>query len=260
MVRAIVITSGKGGVGKTTVTANIGAALALRERKVALIDTDIGLRNLDVVMGLENRVVYHLLDVVKGTCHLDQALVRDKRLQKLYMLAASQHHLKEDLRQEDIKEVVQRLAEDGFDYVLLDSPAGIETGFRNAASAASEAIVVTNPEVSAIRDADRVIGLLSSMSVPCKLVLNRYDRSRARTGRMLESEDVKEILGVELLGVVPEDRDVLGASNVGVPVAIDGKGGAKKAFTLIAGRIEGEQTEDTTEGKGIWNRIKELLS
>ncbi len=260
MARAIVVTSGKGGVGKTTVTANIGAALALRERKVALIDTDIGLRNLDVVMGLENRVVYHLLDVVKGTCHLDQALVRDKRLQGLYMLAASQHHLKEDLRQEDIKEVVRKLSEDGFDYVLLDSPAGIEAGFRNAASAASEAIVVTNPEVSAIRDADRVIGLLSSMGVPCKLVLNRYDRSQARTGRMLESEDVKEILGVELLGIVPEDREVLGASNVGVPVSLNGKGRAKKAFALIAGRIEGEQTEDTTEGKGIWNRIKELLS
>mgnify|MGYP005811904047 CR=1 FL=1 len=260
MARAIVITSGKGGVGKTTVTANIGAALALRERKVALIDTDIGLRNLDVVMGLENRVVYHLLDVIKGACRLDQALVRDKRLQGLYMLAASQHHLKEDLKKEDIKDVVQKLEEDGFDYVLLDSPAGIETGFRNAASPATEAIIVTNPEVSAIRDADRVIGLLGSIGVPCKLVLNRYNRSQAKTGRMLESEDVKEILGVELLGIVPEDRDVLGASNVGIPVVLNGKGGAKKAFDLIAARIEGEQLEDSTDGKGIWNRIKELLS
>lgn len=258
MARAIVITSGKGGVGKTTVTANLGAALALRGRKVALIDTDIGLRNLDVVMGLENRVVYHLLNVIKEECRLDQALVRDKRLKGLFLLAASQHHLKEDIRKEEIQGIVKKLADDGFDYVLLDSPAGIEAGFRNASAGADEAIIVTNPEVSAIRDADRVIGLLGTNGIACKLVLNRYNRSLAKSGRMLASEDVKEILGVELLGIIPEDRDVLGASNVGIPVALNGKGPAKEAFATIAARIEGEEPKEQ-EG-GIWNRIKELLS
>jgi septum site-determining protein MinD len=175
------------------------------------------------------------------------------------LLAASQYHLKEDLHKEEIQGLVKKLTDDGFDYVLLDSPAGIEAGFRNASAGADEAIIVTNPEVSAIRDADRVIGLLGAHGIPCKLVLNRYNKSLIKSGRMLASEDVIEILGVELLGIIPEDRDVLGASNVGIPVALNGRGPAKEAFAKIAASIEGEEPKETQEG-GIWNRIKELLS
>jgi len=260
MAKCMLITSGKGGVGKTTLTANVGAALALRGKNVVLIDTDIGLRNLDVVMGLENRIVYNLIDVIKKNCKLEQALIKDKRIKNLQLLAASQQNLKEDMKDYELREVVDSVLDLDVDYCLLDCPAGIEIGFMNAAKAAKEAIVVTQPEVSAIRDADRVVGLLSSMEVSSSLVINKYDRRMAKSGRMLDYLDVKDILGIDLIGVIPEDREVLGASNIGLPIVLNGKGNAKKEFEMIAARIDGEPMDDKLHQGNIWGKIKEFLS
>ena len=242
--RAIVVTSGKGGVGKTTTTANVGAALARQGEKVCVIDTDVGLRNLDVVMGLEGRVVFDLIDVFEGRCRLRQALVKDKRVDTLHLLPASQTNDKSALSEDRMKETVRRLTdEEGFDRVLIDSPAGIESGFQTAASAADGALVVVNPEVSSVRDADRIIGLLEAREISdVRLVVNRIRPEMVKRGDMLEVEDVLEILGVKLIGIVPEDERILVSTNVGSPAALDEstRNGAGGAFRDIAKRVRGE--------------------
>ena len=237
--RVIVITSGKGGVGKTTTTANIGAALADKGHKVLLIDTDIGLRNLDVVMGLENRIVYDLIDVIEGRCRISQALIKDKRCQNLVLLPAAQIRDKNDVSTEQMKELIFSL-KDSFDYILIDCPAGIEQGFKNAIAAADEAIVVTTPEVSATRDADRIIGLLEAAGIKNpRLVINRLRIDMVKDKNMLSVEDILDILAVKLLGVVPDDENVVISTNKGEPLVYKGDSLAAKAFKNIASRIEG---------------------
>ena len=243
--KAIVVTSGKGGVGKTTTTANVGAALARLGEKVCVIDTDVGLRNLDVVMGLEGRVVYDLIDVFEGRCKLRQAVIRDKRVESLHLLAASQTRDKSALSESRMKETVTALLEkEGFDRVLIDSPAGIESGFQTAASAATGALVVVNPEVSSVRDADRIIGLLEAREIgEVRLIINRLRPEMIKRGDMLEVSDVLEILGVKLIGIVPEDEKILISTNIGNPASLDdtSKLGAGTAFRDIAKRILGEE-------------------
>ena len=237
--RVIVITSGKGGVGKTTTTANIGAALADKGHKVLLIDTDIGLRNLDVVMGLENRIVYDLIDVIEGRCRVSQALIKDKRCPNLVLLPAAQIRDKNDVNTDQMKELIYSLKE-SFDYILIDCPAGIEQGFKNAIAAADEAIVVTTPEVSATRDADRIIGLLEAAGIKNpRLVINRLRIDMVKDKNMLGVEDILEILAVKLLGVVPDDETVVISTNKGEPLVYKGDSLAAKAFKNIASRIEG---------------------
>jgi septum site-determining protein MinD len=242
--KSIVVTSGKGGVGKTTTTANVGAALAQLGEKVVVIDTDVGLRNLDVVMGLEGRVVYDLIDVFEGRCKLKQALIRDKRVENLYLLAASQTRDKSALSEERMKETVERLlTEENFDRILIDSPAGIESGFQTAASAAEGALVVVNPEVSSVRDADRIIGLLEARGITeVRAVINRLRPEMVKRGDMLEVDDVLEILGIKLIGIVPEDEKIIISTNVGNPISLDTtKTGAGDAFRSIARRLKGEE-------------------
>lgn len=243
--KSIVVTSGKGGVGKTTTTANVGAALASLGERICVIDTDVGLRNLDVVMGLEGRVVYDIIDVFEGRCKLKQALIRDKRVENLHLLAASQTRDKGALSVERMQEIVrQLLEEEGFDRVLIDSPAGIEMGFQTAASAADGALVVVNPEVSSVRDADRIIGLLESSSIEeVRLIVNRLRPEMVKRGDMLEVNDVLEILGVKLIGIVPEDEQILVSTNLGSPASLDtgNRSSAGTAFRNIARRIRGEE-------------------
>ena len=237
--RVIVITSGKGGVGKTTTTANIGAALADKGHKVLLIDTDIGLRNLDVVMGLENRIVYDLIDVIEGRCRVSQALIKDKRCPNLVLLPAAQIRDKNDVSTDQMKELIFSLKE-SFDYILIDCPAGIEQGFKNAIVAADEAIVVTTPEVSATRDADRIIGLLEAAGIKSpRIVVNRLRIDMVKDKNMLSVEDILDILAVKLLGVVPDDETVVISTNKGEPLVYKGDSLAAKAFKNIASRIEG---------------------
>lgn len=242
--KAIVITSGKGGVGKTTTTANVGAAAAQLGDKVVVIDTDVGLRNLDVVMGLEGRVVFDLIDVFEGKCRLKQALIRDKRVDNLYLLAASQTRDKTALSEEHMQETVrQLLEEEAFDRVFIDSPAGIETGFQTAASAATGAIVVVNPEVSSVRDADRIIGLLEARGIEeVKLIVNRIRPEMVKRGDMLEVNDILEILGVKLIGIIPEDEKILISTNIGNPASLSDthKQSAGSAFRDVAKRMRGE--------------------
>ena len=239
--RVIVITSGKGGVGKTTTTANIGAALADKGHKVLLIDTDIGLRNLDVVMGLENRIVYDLIDVIEGRCRVSQALIKDKRCPNLVLLPAAQIRDKNDVNTDQMKELIFSLKE-SFDYILIDCPAGIEQGFKNAIAAADEAIVVTTPEVSATRDADRIIGLLEAAGIKNpKIVVNRLRIDMVKEKNMLSVEDILDILAVKLLGVVPDDETVVISTNKGEPLVYKGDSLAAKAFKNIASRIEGTE-------------------
>jgi septum site-determining protein MinD len=234
------ITSGKGGVGKTTTTANLAAALALGGKKVVCIDGDIGLRNLDVVLGLENRIVYDLVDVVEGRCRLRQAMIRDKRLPELYLIPAAQTRDKSAVSPSDMVRLCDDLRQE-FDWVLIDSPAGIERGFRNAVAPADMVIVVTNPEVSAVRDADRIIGLIEAEEKgPARLIINRLNPQLVKRGDMLTADDVLELLAVELLGIVPEDETVVIGSNRGSPVSLDGKSKAGEAFQNIARRMNGE--------------------
>ena len=239
--RVIVITSGKGGVGKTTTTANIGAALADKGHKVLLIDTDIGLRNLDVVMGLENRIVYDLIDVIEGRCRVSQALIKDKRCPNLVLLPAAQIRDKNDVNTDQMKELIYSL-KDSFDYILIDCPAGIEQGFKNAIAAADEAVVVTTPEVSATRDADRIIGLLEAAGIKSpRIVVNRLRIDMVKDKNMLSVEDILDILAVKLLGVVPDDETVVISTNKGEPLVYKGDSLAAKAFKNIASRIEGTE-------------------
>ncbi|HMD03238.1 MAG TPA: septum site-determining protein MinD [Candidatus Baltobacteraceae bacterium] len=236
--RAIVVTSGKGGVGKTTTTANLGAALAERGRNVALVDADVGLRNLDVVLGLESRVRFHLLDVLEGKVELDAALVRDKRNERLYLLAAAQSREKEDVDTALMKALIERLRE-RFDFVLIDCPAGIEMGFKNAVAGAGHAIVVCTPEVSAVRDADRVVGLLPPEWRP-ELIVNRLRPELVRKGKMLSVEDVNDILRLPLLGVIADEPGLIVASNRGEPLAFDPASATGAAYRAIAAKLEGE--------------------
>jgi len=259
--RVIVITSGKGGVGKTTTTANIGASLAEKGHKVLLIDTDIGLRNLDVVMGLENRIVYDLIDVIEGRCRISQALIKDKRCQNLVLLPAAQIRDKNDVNVDQMKELISSL-KDSFDYILIDCPAGIEQGFKNAIAAANEAVVVTTPEVSATRDADRIIGLLEAAGIKNpRLVINRLRIDMVKDKNMLSVEDILDILAVKLLGVVPDDENVVISTNKGEPLVYKGDSLAAKAFKNIASRIEGVEVPllDLDIKMSILEKIKFVL-
>jgi septum site-determining protein MinD len=234
------ITSGKGGVGKTTTTANLAVALAMTGKKVVCIDGDIGLRNLDVVLGLENRIVYDLVDVVEGRCRLRQAMIRDKRLPDLYLIPAAQTRDKNAVSPSDMVRLCDELRNE-FDWVLIDSPAGIERGFRNALAPSDTVIVVTNPEVSAVRDADRIIGLVEAEEKgPARLIINRLNPNMTKRGDMLTADDVLELLAIELIGIVPEDENVIMSSNRGQPVAMDNKSRAGEAFHNIARRLNGE--------------------
>lgn len=262
MENVIVITSGKGGVGKTTTTANLGTGLALAGKKVVLVDTDIGLRNLDVVLGLENRIVYDLVDVVEGTCKLKQALIKDKRYDGLCLLPAAQTRNKMAVSPEQMQKLIADLEKD-FDYVLIDCPAGIERGFKNAVAGAKSAIVVTVPEVSSVRDADRIIGLLSASGVDdVKLLINRLRPELVRKGDMLAIDDTLEILGVDLIGVIPEDERIFRSSNLGEPAVTDRSSMAGQAYTNVTKRVMGEDVPmlDLEQGTGFLGRLRKLFS
>ncbi|MFA7095784.1 MAG: septum site-determining protein MinD [Gammaproteobacteria bacterium] len=266
MARTIVVTSGKGGVGKTTTSAAFGTGLALRGYKTVIIDFDVGLRNLDLIMGCERRVVYDFVNVINNEANLNQALIKDKRLDKLFVLPASQTRDKDALTQEGVGRVLEELKE-GFDYIVCDSPAGIERGAFMAMYYADEAIVVTNPEVSSVRDSDRVLGILASKSrraergedpVKEHLLLTRYSPQRVVAGEMLSVDDVKEILGIQLLGVIPESQAVLQASNAGVPVILDEKSDAAQAYSDAVARFLGEDLPHrflNVEKKGLLKRL-----
>ena len=249
MGEVIVVTSGKGGVGKTTTTANLGSALALRGKKVVLIDTDIGLRNLDVVMGLENRIVYDIVDVVEEKCKLKQALIKDKRFKDLFLLPAAQTRDKSAVNEEQMKELTEKLKEE-FYYIIIDCPAGIEQGFKNAIAGANRAIVVTTAEISAIRDADRIVGLLEASEIKNpELVVNRLRPAMVRKGEMMDVEDIVDLLSIDLIGVVPDDEYIITQTNKGEPVVSNHKAPSGKAYIEIARRILGENIEVTIPGR-----------
>jgi len=263
--KVIVITSGKGGVGKTTTTANLGSALALLGNKVVVIDADIGLRNLDVVMGLENRIVYDLVDVIEGVCKLKQALIKDKRFENLCLLPAAQTRDKTAVSPEQMKDMTNELRKQ-FDFVLVDSPAGIERGFKNAIAGADHAIVVTTPEVSAVRDADRIIGMVEAAEIEDPtLIINRIKPHMVEKGDMMQVEDVLEILAISLLGIIPDDESIVTTSNRGEPAVLDKNSLAGRAYQNIALRIMGEEVplmDIKREPKGLrrwFSQIKNAL-
>jgi septum site-determining protein MinD len=266
LTEVIVVTSGKGGVGKTTSSASLACGLAKRGKKVAVIDFDVGLRNLDLIMGCERRVVYDFVNVVNGEATLKQALIRDKRFDKLHILAASQTRDKDALSKEGVERVIDELKRDGFDYILCDSPAGIEKGAQLALYFADRAIVVVNPEVSSVRDSDRILGILQSKSrraetgkqVREHMLITRYSPERVEKGDMMSMADVKEILGIEILGVIPESTGVLAASNQGVPVVLDEKSEAGQAYEDAVARFLGESRPlrfVTAEKKGFFSKL-----
>ena len=249
MGEVIVITSGKGGVGKTTTTANLGSALAMRGKKVVLLDTDIGLRNLDLVMGLEHRIVYDIVDVIEGKCKLRQALIKDKRFTDLFLLPAAQTRDKDAINEDEMIRLTQRLKEE-FDYIIVDCPAGIEQGFKNAISGADRAIVVTNAEISSIRDADRIIGLLEASNIRNpELIINRIRPDMVKRGEMMDVEDILDLLSIDLIGVVPEDENIITQTNKGEPAVANKKAASGKAYIEIARRILGENVEITIPGR-----------
>ena len=256
MSEVIVITSGKGGVGKTTTTANIGTGLAQLNKKVVMIDTDIGLRNLDVVMGLENRIVYNLVDVVEGKCRIRQALIKDKKYPELCLLPSAQTRDKDAVTPEQMVELINELREE-FDYILLDCPAGIEQGFKNAIAAADRALIVTTPEVSAIRDADRIIGLLEANGFKqMDLVINRLRMDMVRRGDMMSADDVVDILAIPLIGIIPDDENVVIATNQGEPlVGTDTPAG--KAYFNVVERLRGREIPflDFEKGVSFWTKV-----
>lgn len=239
--QVITITSGKGGVGKTTTVANLSAALATQGKKVVAIDADIGLRNLDVVMGLENRIVYDLVNVVEGTCRLRQAMIRDKRLPELYLIPAAQSRDKTSVTPGDMIELINELREE-FDYVLIDSPAGIEQGFKNAVAPADRILIVTTPEVSAVRDADRIIGLVEAEEKgPPDLIVNRLRMDMVKRGDMLHTDDVIDVLAINLVGIVPDDEKIIISTNQGRPIVMENGSTAGQAFRNIAMRLTGQE-------------------
>ena len=261
MSKVIVVTSGKGGVGKTTTTANVGAGLAALGHKVVLVDTDIGLRNLDVVLGLENRIVYDIVDVTSGHCRLRQAIIKDKRLPGLHLLPAAQTKDKTAVSPEQMQELCGELKKE-YEYVIIDCPAGIERGFKNAIAGAERAIVVTTPEVSAVRDADRIIGLLESsgLSSP-ELIINRLRIDMVKAGDMMSIDDILEILAIDLLGVVPNDDEVVISTNKGEPVVLNEKSLSGKAYRNISRRIKGEKVPFLnleSEG-GFLNTLRRII-
>ena len=253
--RRIVVTSGKGGVGKTTTTANLGAALAKRGHRVILVDADIGLRNLDLVLGLEKRIVFDLVEVAEARCQLRQALIKDKRFESLSILPAAQTRDKDAINEEQFAAIVKEAGELA-DFVFIDCPAGIEAGFRNAVAGAQEALVVTTPEVSAIRDADRVVGKLNDKQLPIRLIVNRLRPEMVRSGDMLSVEDVCEILSVELIGIVPDDEEIIDTTNRGTPVVLDETAKLRGIYDKIARRLEGDVVPFTNfDGQGILGRL-----
>lgn len=261
MGEAIVITSGKGGVGKTTTSANLGTALALQGKKVCMVDTDIGLRNLDVVMGLENRIIYDLVDVVEGRCKLAQALVKDKRFPELYMLPAAQTKDKDSVMPDNVKDIILELKKD-FDYVIIDCPAGIERGFKNAIAGADKAIVVTTPENAAVRDADRIIGLLEGNGIRSpKLIINRIRANMVRKGEMLDVEEICSVLSIDLIGIIPDDEYVIKAANAGEPIVMNPTSKAAIAYRNIARRMLGDTVPlmSLDEKPGMLFRMKKFL-
>lgn len=260
MGEVIVITSGKGGVGKTTTTANVGTGLAKLNKKVVLIDTDIGLRNLDVVMGLENRIVYNLVDVIEGNCRIKQALIKDKRYPNLYLLPSAQTRDKNAVSPEQMKKLAEELKEE-FDFILLDCPAGIEQGFMNAIAGADAALVVTTPEVSAVRDADRIIGLLEAHEIKkTNLIVNRLRTDMVKRGDMMSADDVVEILAIDLIGVVPDDENIVVSTNQGEPL-VGSDSLAGKAYMNICHRLIGEDVPllDLNAKTGLMSRLASLL-
>ncbi|MCD5323721.1 MULTISPECIES: septum site-determining protein MinD [Pontibacillus] len=261
MGESIVITSGKGGVGKTTTTANLGTALALMGKKVCLVDTDIGLRNLDVVMGLENRIIYDIVDVIQERCRLKQALIKDKRFEDLSLLPAAQTSDKSDLTPEGMVTIVQELKQD-YDYILIDCPAGIEQGYKNAVAGADKAIVVTTPEKSSVRDADRIIGLLEQEDVEApRLIVNRIRNHMVQNGDMLDVDEIVTILSIDLLGIVADDDEVIKASNHGEPVAFQPNTKAALAYRNISRRILGESVPllSLEENKSMLSKVKRFF-
>ncbi len=258
--RAIVITSGKGGVGKTTTTANLGAAFAALGKKTLVIDGDIGLRNLDVIMGLENRIVFNLVDVIKGVCRPEQAIIKSKKSNNLYLLPASQTDDKDVINPEEMATLIKKLKQE-YQFVIVDSPAGIEQGFRNACAGADQALLVTTPEVSAIRDADRVIGLLSAQGIEPQVIINRVDRDLVRRGDMLSPRDVIDILGIEQIGLVMKDDYIVISANTGEPAVYNKKSKAGLAYMAIAERIiSGNKPMDEVDfGLSFWAKIGKKL-
>jgi len=253
--RKIVLTSGKGGVGKTTATVNIGATLAKRGHRVILVDTDIGLRNLDLVLGLEKRIVFDLVEVIEGRCQVRQALIKDKRFESLAILPAAQTRNKDAITEAQMARLIDELAGMA-DYVLIDCPAGIEGGFRNAIAGADEAIVVTTPEVSAIRDADRVIGKLAERSIPMRLIVNRIRPDMVRSGDMLSIDDVCEILSIELLGIIPDDEEIIDTTNRGEPLVLGEGYRLRGIYEKIVRRLEGELVPFTNlDAPGFFGRL-----
>lgn len=258
---AIVVTSGKGGVGKTTTSANIGTALALQGKKVCMVDTDIGLRNLDVVMGLENRIIYDLVDVADGRCRLNQALIKDKRFEELYLLPAAQTKDKNAVTPEAVRKIVLELKQD-FEYVIIDCPAGIEQGYKNAVAGADKAIVVTTPENAAVRDADRIIGLLEHDGIRSpKLIINRIRANMMKKGDMLDIDEVCQVLAIDLLGIVPDDEHVIKAANVGEPTVMNPASKAAIAYRNIARRILGDTVPllQLDEKAGLFGKMKKFF-
>ncbi len=260
MGEVIVITSGKGGVGKTTTTANVGTGLAMLGKKVVLIDTDIGLRNLDVVMGLENRIVYNLVDVVENNCRITQALIKDKRYPNLYLLPSAQTKDKTAVSPEQMKKLADELREE-FDYILMDCPAGIEQGFKNAIAGADRALVVTTPEVSAVRDADRIIGLLEANEIHhTHLIVNRLRVDMVKSKNMMSSDDVVEILAVDLIGVVPDDENIVISTNNGEPL-VGSECLAGQAYMNICNRLLGQEVPflELDANKGFFQKIASIF-
>lgn len=257
----IVVTSGKGGVGKTTTTANIGTGLAKLGYSVVLVDTDIGLRNLDVVMGLENRIVYDIVDVTNGNCRLKQALIKDKRFEKMFLLPAAQTKEKTAVTPDQMVDLCKKL-KDEFDFVIIDCPAGIEQGFKNAVAGAEKAVVVTTPEVAAVRDADRVIGLLEAAGIEePQLVINRIRAEMVKHGDMMDIDDIIDILAVDLLGVVPEDEKIVVSTNKGEPAVLDAQSKAGEAYRNIARRLSGDEVPimPLEVNEGLMTRLKRLI-
>ena len=261
MSEVIVVTSGKGGVGKTTTSANIGCGLALAGKKVVLVDSDIGLRNLDVVMGLENRIVYDLVDVIEGSCRLKQALIKDKRYPGLFLLPAAQTRDKNAVSPEQMKKLCQNIRDMGFEYIIIDCPAGIEQGFKNAIAGADRAFVVTTPEVSAIRDADRIIGLLEAEEISkMDLIVNRIRMDMVRRGDMMSMEDVTDILGIPILGAIPDDEEIVISTNQGEPL-VGMNSFAGQAYLNICKRILGQEVPlmGLEKNKGFFHMFSGLL-